>query len=207
MRAANIFSRALPLAFLFVSSVMGCNSTLSYYTTTDGATYAYTYTPAQGSNATYLLLHGYPSSHKDWEAQITTLNAAGYGTLAPDMLGFGASDKPTDPEAYRAVRLGNHLIELLDHEGVGNAIAVGHDWGAVVMSRLIIYHRERFDKIAFLDVGYQVPTGFVDIDAFNTLGLHQWGYMPYGYWYFFDRYDASTVIGEHVSRRPSKRRC
>lgn len=188
----------LPLLFFSANLALGQNSTMSTYTTTDDATYAYTFTPAHGSNATFLLLHGYPSTHKDWKHQIATLTAAGFGTLAPDMLGFGASDMPTDTSEYRAKRLASHIIELLDHEELGNVIGVGHDWGSEILSRLAVYYRERFDKFAFVDVGYHAPTGFLDIDAFNAAGLEELGYMPLGYWYFFDRHDASSVIMEHV---------
>lgn len=175
------------------------HSTDELFTTTDGTTYAYEFTPAQGSNTTFLLLHGYPSSHKGWEHQIATLSAAGFGVLAPDMLGFGASDLPTDVSNYKAKRLSNHLTELLDHEELGSVIGVGHDWGANILSRLAAYHRDRFAKFAFINVGHRAPGGLVDIDAINAMLLAEYGYMPFGYWYFFDRYDASSVIGDHVS--------
>lgn len=170
------------------------------FTTTDGTTYTYHFSPAQGSNSIFFFMHGYPSSHKDWEPQIAALSAAGFGTLAPDMLGFGASDMPTEPEAYNTKRLSDHLIELLDHEELGQVIAVGHDWGMVVLSRMAAFYPDRFEKFAFINVGHQAPGGFLDLDALNAMGLEQYGYMPYGYWYFFDRYDASSVIGDHVSR-------
>ncbi|CAG9990266.1 unnamed protein product [Clonostachys byssicola] len=174
------------------------NSTLSHFTTTDGTTYAYDFNPASGSNTTFLFLHGYPSSHKDWEYQIAALNAAGFGTLAPDMLGFGASDMPTDPHQYRAKRLSNHLAELLDHKALDTVIGVGHDWGSVILSRLAAYHPDRFEKFVFVNVGHQAPGGFVDIDALNSMFSAEYGYTPYGYWYFFDRYDAGAVIKTHL---------
>jgi soluble epoxide hydrolase / lipid-phosphate phosphatase len=127
------------------------------------------------------------------------MSAAGYGTIAPDMLGFGASDMPTEPEAYDTKRLSDHLIELLDHENLGTVIAVGHDWGVVVLSRLAGFYPERLEKIVFVNVGHLAPGGFLDLDAINAQGLRDYGYMPYGYWYFFNRYDASSVIDAHVS--------
>lgn len=199
MFSSAMYGLVLHLFILFARPVLGYNSTMKSFTTLDGATYAYTYTAAQGSNPTFLLLHGYPSSHKDWEHQIATLTAAGFGALAPDMLGFGASDMPTDPSEYSQKRLGKDLAELLDHEEVESVIGVGHDWGSVILSRMAVYHRERFEKLVWVDVGYQAPIGFVDIDAFNAQGLAEWGYMPFGYWYFFDRYDAGSVLKKHVS--------
>lgn len=61
---------------------------------------------------------------------------------------------PTELSGYRAKRLAGHLVELLDHEGVGNVISVGHDWGSGILSRLAVYYQNRLDKLAFLNVGY-----------------------------------------------------
>jgi soluble epoxide hydrolase / lipid-phosphate phosphatase len=175
------------------------DSGLDSFTTADGARYAYVYTPAQGENSTFLILHGYPSTHRDWQAQIDGLTAEGFGVLVPDMLGFGASDMPTDPAAYKQKRLARHMKELLDHEGLRKVIGVGHDWGAVVLSRFALYHQNRLEKTAWVNVGYQAPGGFVDLDAINALIDEQDGYMPYAYWYFNTRYDAADVIRDHVS--------
>ncbi|CAG9939830.1 unnamed protein product [Clonostachys rosea f. rosea IK726] len=173
------------------------DSAVNSFTTIDGKKYAYDYKPAQQSKPTFLFLHGYPSSRKDWEHQVTTVTAAGFGAIAPDMLGFGSSDLPTAPEDYKGKRLANHIAELLDSKGLAKVIGVGHDWGSAVLSRVAMYHQDRFQKLVFLNVGYQ-SAGFFDIDAINALGLAQWGYMPFGYWYFFDRYDAGSVIKNHL---------
>ncbi|KAJ8130959.1 hypothetical protein O1611_g2665 [Lasiodiplodia mahajangana] len=69
--------------------------------TTDGYTYVYDYaTAANASRPTVLLLHGFPASRHDWEHTIPALAAEGYGVIAPDLLGFGDSSKPTELEAY-----------------------------------------------------------------------------------------------------------
>lgn len=115
------------------------------------------------------------------------------------MLGFGASDMPTDPKQYRGKRLAGHLRELLDHEGIETVIGVGHDWGSVILSRFALYHQKRLEKLVWVNVGYQAPGGFVDLDAINTLTESEYGYMTYGYWYFFIRYDAGNLIRDHVS--------
>ncbi|KAH8881220.1 alpha/beta-hydrolase [Thozetella sp. PMI_491] len=174
------------------------DSGLAFFATTDGTKYAYSFTPAQGENSTFLLLHGYPGSHKDWHYQIAALTAEGFGVLAPDMLGFGASDMPTDPWQYSAKRLAGHLVELLDHEAIDTVIGVGHDWGSSILSRLAVYHQNRFNKLVWISVGYLAPGGLLDLDAINSMAAAEYGYMPYGYWYFFTRYDASGVIGNHL---------
>lgn len=99
-------------------------------TLTDGTTYGWVSVAPQSSKPTFLLLHGYPSSCYDWRHQITALKEAGYGIIAPDLLGYGDTDKPTDPAAYNTKRMCGHMAEILDLEGVSKAIAVGHDWCA-----------------------------------------------------------------------------
>jgi pimeloyl-ACP methyl ester carboxylesterase len=64
----------------------------------------------------------------DWRHQIAYLSAAGYGVLAPDLLGFGATDKPSAIEDYKFSKMSGHLAEILVHEGLDRVIGVGHDW-------------------------------------------------------------------------------
>ena len=98
-------------------------------TLSDGTTYGYVYVaPSSKSHPSFLLLHGYPSSSYDWRHQIDGLAKAGYGIIAPDLLGYGDTDKPSDVEAYRMKRMSGHVAELLDKENIGRCIAVGHDW-------------------------------------------------------------------------------
>ena len=95
----------------------------------DGTTYGYVLVaPSPASKPTFLLLHGYPSSSYDWRKQIKALSNSGYGILAPDLLGYGDTDKPSDVSQYRMKRMSGHMIELLDIEKVNHCIAVGHDW-------------------------------------------------------------------------------
>ncbi|KFA55257.1 hypothetical protein S40293_04942 [Stachybotrys chartarum IBT 40293] len=174
------------------------NSTLEFFMTSDGLQYAYEYHPAQGLNQTFLFFHGFPSFHRDWDHQVAALIAQGYGTLAPDLLGYGRSDKPTDISIYNGKRLAGHLNELLDHIGLDHVIGVGHDYGSAVLSRMVVYYREKFEGLIFLSVGYRAPGGFFDIDAINANGVHLNGIMSFGYWYFLWRYDAPMVLRNHL---------
>jgi pimeloyl-ACP methyl ester carboxylesterase len=91
------------------------------FTIANGPKYAYVYSVAKLGKPTFLLLHGFPSSADEWHNQISDLTKAGYGVLAPDMLGYGDTDKPTEVEAYS-------FAKILDHEGLKEVIGVGHDW-------------------------------------------------------------------------------
>lgn len=94
----------------------------------DGTNYAYACVPAAGAKPTFLLLHGFPSSSYDWRNQIKTLTALGYGIVVPDLLGYGDTDKPSEPETYRFKKMADDIIEILNQESIGTVIGVGHDW-------------------------------------------------------------------------------
>ncbi|KAF7547084.1 hypothetical protein G7046_g9121 [Stylonectria norvegica] len=168
-----------------------------HFTTADKYTYAYDYIPAKHFQPTVLLVHGFPSSRRDWNAQIASLSAVGFGVIAPDNLGYGDSSKPRDVNAYKLRHLTAHLDALLRHEGLDTVVGVGHDWGVNILSAFTVWYPHRFEKLAFLNVGYS-PPAFFDVDAINALGQQENGYPPFGYWYFFDRYDAAKIITDHL---------
>lgn len=74
-----------------------------------------------GEGPDVLLVHGYPDTHTCWRHQVSALNAAGYRTIAPDLRGFGASDKPADVESHHPARHVDDLLGVLDHLGVERA--------------------------------------------------------------------------------------
>jgi pimeloyl-ACP methyl ester carboxylesterase len=167
-------------------------------TTSDGTTYTYDFVPAISDHPTVLLLHGFPSTRQDWRYQIKDLTAAGYGIIAPDMLGYGDSDRPIDLEAYKLKRMSGHLDELLNHENINSVVGVGHDWGTMVLSKSLYWYPERFDKVAFLSTGYTPVGTFWDVDAANVASWEHFGYSQYGYWYFFNSYNAADLMEERV---------
>jgi pimeloyl-ACP methyl ester carboxylesterase len=79
-----------------------------------------------------LLCHGFPESWYSWRHQLPVLAAAGYHVVAPDMRGYGQTDKPDDIRAYTQLHHVGDMVGLLDALGVATATIVGHDWGAPV---------------------------------------------------------------------------
>ncbi|KAI1746735.1 Alpha/Beta hydrolase protein [Xylaria castorea] len=167
--------------------------------TTDGYTYTYDYTPAtNASRPTILLLHGHPASRQDWENTIPALAAEGYGVVAPDLLGYGDSSKPTELEAYHLKGIVGHLTEILDAEGLNDVVGVGHDVGANVLSRVAAWIPERITKFVFVTVPYAPAGVFFDVDAINAQSLETRGYAQFGYWYFFNSWDTADIISCHL---------
>lgn len=95
----------------------------------DGTTYAFVHVPPTDfKKPTFLLLHGFPSSSWDWRHQISQFRKAGYGVVAPDLLGYGDTDKPEELDAYSMKRMSSHVAEILQRKGLQKVIGVGHDW-------------------------------------------------------------------------------
>ncbi|KAL4920789.1 Alpha/Beta hydrolase protein [Aspergillus aurantiobrunneus] len=160
--------------------------------------YSYAYQPPTNpSLPTILLLHGFPSSCYDWRHQIHFLSQQGYGVLAPDLLGYGNTAKPTALEAYKAQQMAAEIIELLDHEGISKVHAVGHDTGCTLLSRLADYFPSRLLSCTFLDVPYSVPGGHFDLAAVNALTKRFLGYERFGYLELFARSDTSDLLDRH----------
>ena len=80
-----------------------------------------------------LLMHGWPDTHRLWRHQVAALTDAGYRTIAPDLRGFGASDKPTEVEAYKLTHSVVDMLAVLDALDVSSAAVVattGERWPA-----------------------------------------------------------------------------
>ena len=89
----------------------------------------------EGDGPPVLLLHGFPTSSDLWRAFVPPL-AARFRVIAPDMLGYGGSEKPdADLSMTAQVR---YVRELLEHLGVQRFAAVGHDLGGVVAQLLAL---------------------------------------------------------------------
>jgi pimeloyl-ACP methyl ester carboxylesterase len=86
----------------------------------------------QGTGPLVVLCHGFPESWYSWRHQFGVLAEAGFHVVAPDMRGYGQTDRPEDIEKYTLLHLVGDMVGLLDALGVESAVIVGHDWGAPV---------------------------------------------------------------------------
>jgi len=113
----------------------------------------------EGEGPAVVLLHGWPDSHDLWSDQIPALVAAGYQVIAPDLRGFGASDKPESVGDYNILLLAGDVQGVLDHLGIERAHVIGHDWGAALAWAIGAFLPDRVDHLACLSVGH--PSAFV----------------------------------------------
>ncbi|MBJ7456360.1 MAG: alpha/beta hydrolase [Thermoleophilia bacterium] len=76
-----------------------------------------------------VLLHGFPEIGHSWRHQLPALAAAGFHAVAPDLRGYGGSDRPSAVDAYAAPKLVGDVAGLIRALGHESAHVVGHDWG------------------------------------------------------------------------------
>jgi pimeloyl-ACP methyl ester carboxylesterase len=108
----------------------------------------------EGEGRPVLLLHGFPDSARVWRHQVAALGSAGMRTLAPDLRGFGESDKPAAVEDYAIARSVDDMVALLGALGIERAHVVGHDFGAVVAWALAARFPELVDRLVVMSVGH-----------------------------------------------------
>jgi haloalkane dehalogenase len=115
-----------------------------------------------------LLLHGEPSWSYLYRHMIPPLLAAGHRVIAPDLIGFGRSDKPTDREDYTYA---NHMrwltalvVDVLD---LNEVVVFCQDWGGLLGLRLVAEHPDRFAAVVASNTF--LPTGDRDLgDGFRA---------------------------------------
>ena len=107
-----------------------------------------------GDGPTVLMLHGFPDSAALWRNQIPELVAARYRVIAPDLRGFGSSDRPGGVENYQLELLIGDVLSILDALEVRSTAVVGHDWGSGIGWALAGFAPERVTRFMALSVGH-----------------------------------------------------
>jgi epoxide hydrolase 4 len=108
-----------------------------------------------GEGPPVVLLHGFPEFWWGWRHQLPALAAAGFRAVAPDLRGYGFSEKPRGVGAYRIGTLVDDAAALIDDLG-GRARVVGHDWGGVIAWYLAMLHPDRVERLAVLNAPHPV---------------------------------------------------
>lgn len=119
--------------------------------------------PADGP--VVLCMHGEPSWCYLYRKMIPVFTAAGMRVLAPDLIGFGRSDKPADRNDYTYQRHVNWMTAWLKAMDVSGITFIGQDWGGLIGLRLVAENPELFARFSLANTG--LPTGDTPMnDAF-----------------------------------------
>jgi haloalkane dehalogenase len=104
-----------------------------------------------------LLLHGEPTWSFLYRKMIPVLTAAGLRAIAPDLVGFGKSDKPTDPALFTYQRHVDWLAEFVEKLDLREITLVCQDWGGLLGLRVLAAMPDRFARVVVANTG--LPTG------------------------------------------------
>ncbi len=105
-----------------------------------------------GRGPTVLLLHGFPQFWWMWRDQLVGLAEAGFHAVAPDLRGYGASDKP--PRGYDSYTLAADMAGLVRALGEKSVTVVGHDWGAVLGWVMAALHPGVVERLVVLGTAH-----------------------------------------------------
>lgn len=123
-----------------------------------------------------VLLHGFPECGATWSAVAPKLADAGYRVVAPDLRGYGGSDRPKEVEDYGVEHLAADVAGLVHALGAPKAYIVGHDWGAPVAWWTAMLHPQLVDKLAILNGPH--PVGY-------EREMRKWAQLRRGLYVFF----------------------
>lgn len=107
-----------------------------------------------GAGPLVVLLHGFPESWYSWRHQLRALAAEGYHVVAPDLRGYGQTDRPEPLEAYDILQLAGDIVGLVQAIGEQPAVIAGHDWGAWIAPHAAMLRGDLFRAVALLSVPF-----------------------------------------------------
>jgi haloalkane dehalogenase len=107
----------------------------------------------EGEGPPVVFVHGEPTWSFLWRKTIPAVRDAGHRCIAPDLPGFGRSDKPMDLGWYSYDRHVAALAALVEDLDLRGATIVVHDWGGPIGLRVAVEHAERFERLVILDTG------------------------------------------------------
>jgi len=137
-----------------------------HYALVDGLRMHYIDEGPRAAAVTVLCLHGQPSWSYLYRKMIPVFTAAGLRVVAPDLFGFGRSDKPQDEAWYTFDRHRESLLRFVDQLDLRNLMLVVQDWGGILGLTLPLASPERYSRLLVMNT--TLATGTV------TEGFKQW---------------------------------
>jgi pimeloyl-ACP methyl ester carboxylesterase len=113
------------------------------------------YIQEAGEGPLVILCHGFPETSHSWRHQLRALADAGFHAVAPDMRGYGRTDRPEAIEDYTIFHLSGDVIGLIGALGEKQAIVVGHDWGAAVAWHVALFRPDLCRAVVAMSVPFQ----------------------------------------------------
>jgi pimeloyl-ACP methyl ester carboxylesterase len=151
----------------------------------------------QGEGPLIILCHGFPECWYSWRYQLQALANAGFRAVAPDLRGYGRSDRPEEIEKYTILDDIGDIVGLVDALGAQRAVIAGHDIGATIAWQAALLRPDRFRAVVALSAPFK-SRGFGGSVPPTTL-------MPRTedavfYQLFLQTPEAETALGRDLRR-------
>lgn len=114
----------------------------------------------QGNEKTIFLFHGQPSWSYLYRHMIPQLVDAGYHVIAPDLIGFGKSDKPIHAENHTFSNHVHWVSDFIDQLGIKHAAAFMQDWGGMIGLRVLADRPDWLDHLIVANTALAEIKGF-----------------------------------------------
>jgi pimeloyl-ACP methyl ester carboxylesterase len=99
-----------------------------------------------------LFLHGFPECWYSWRHQLPLMARLGYRAWAPELRGYGESDRPSRVQDYAIEKLMADVQGLIDASGAREVVLIGHDWGAIIAWYFAMRFPEAIDRLVIMNV-------------------------------------------------------
>jgi len=133
----------------------------------------------EGSGPLVVLVHGWPEFWYAFRHQIDPLVGAGYRVAALDVRGYGGSDKPEDPAAYRLSQLAADVAGVITALGESSAVVIGHDWGAITAWLTALTYPSSVRAVVGMSVPYAATPPCPLADVYRALYADRFCYQLY----------------------------
>jgi pimeloyl-ACP methyl ester carboxylesterase len=111
-----------------------------------------------------LLLHGFPERWISWRYQMPLLARLGYRVWAPDLRGYGETERPSGVASYAIETLMDDVAGLIDASGARQVLLMAHDWGGIIAWYFAVRRLRPLEKLVMLNIPH--PAAFSE--AFRT---------------------------------------
>lgn len=99
-----------------------------------------------------ICLHGFPELSYSWRYQLPVLAELGYQAWAPDLRGYGKSDRPHHMKDYAIEELMEDVAQLIDASGAESTLLLAHDWGAIIAWHFAIHRMRDLERLVIMNV-------------------------------------------------------
>jgi pimeloyl-ACP methyl ester carboxylesterase len=152
----------------------------------------------QGEGPLVILCHGFPECWYSWRHQLPALAKAGFRAVAPDLRGYGRSDRPEETEKYSILHDIGDIVGLVDALGAQQAVIAGHDVGATMAWQAALLRPDRFRGVIALGPPFRTR-------AFGGGSVLPTTLMPRNdnavfYQLYFQTPEAEAALGRDIRR-------